>query len=173
MAEAIYVKKARKPNPVVSQADIDRANAGEVGAASYYYWSNYREPNQYSKTPPRKSQTAGSDYLKAVYGLQEEMAAATANDQIELEGLRDDWASQARDIANECQEKLDNMPDGLREGDTGTMLQERSDAMEEWADELENVDLDDQEEWLADNPGADTSWAEAKLEELRNVEPNL
>lgn len=61
----------------------------------------------------------------------------------ELRDLREGWAEQAREIGQMQQDKLDNMPDGLRDGDTGAFLQERADACEAWADEIEAAELPD------------------------------
>ena len=52
---------------------------------------------------------------------------------------------------DECQESLDNMPEGLQEGDTGQMLQERIEACESAQSELESMDLDFESEHDADD----------------------
>jgi len=176
MANAKFIMKARKPNPVVSQEDIDKANAGEAGAASYWKVAFQFGGTRYFKTKPRTSQCTQSEFFSAVYALQEEMEGAIASDQADLESLRDEWVGQAQEIGEECREKFDNMPEGLQQGDTGQLLEERADAMESWASELEGVDLEFEPEEDADQDALEeqhTEWVEEKLEELQNIEPGV
>ncbi len=57
-------------------------------------------------------------------------------------------AEEIRSLGEEAQGSLDNMPDGLKEGDTGQLLQARADGCEEKASELES--LADEMEQLED-----------------------
>ena len=176
MANAEFIMKARKPNPVVTQEDIDKANAGKAGVASYWKVAFQFGGTRYFKTKPRPSQCTQSEFFSTVYALQEEMEDAIASDQADLESLRDEWAGRAQEIGEECRDSFDNMPEGLQQGGTGQLLEERADAMESWASELESVDLDFEpkkdsiqdalEEQLAE-------WVEEKLEELRGIEPGV
>lgn len=52
-------------------------------------------------------------------------------------------AEALREIQDEVQERLDNMPEGLKESDNGQLLQERIDNLESAADELESIDIED------------------------------
>lgn len=135
MARAHFVKKARKDNPVVSKGE------------SYWWWQFRFGPKRYSATQPRASQLTQSEFLGTIYGLQE---------QIEDLKLEDDWKEQAREFVESLkgdieeagstvEDNLSNMPEGLQEGDTGQMMQERIDACEQWASELEGLDPDDYE----------------------------
>ena len=45
-------------------------------------------------------------------------------------------------IQEECQNSLDNMPEGLQEGDTGQLLQERIDSIQSAIDDLESIDYE-------------------------------
>ena len=149
MAGAILVKKARKPNPVVTQADIDRANAGEAGAASYWTWSlcyGGRHQKRYAKQRPRPSQTTASEFLSALYAIQESMEDAEPTDADDFVSMRDAWAEEIRELGDQQTEKFDNMPPGLQDGDTGQLLQERADAMEQWAGEVESVEVDTEDD---------------------------
>jgi hypothetical protein len=97
---------------------------------------------------PKASDLTRSEFWGAIYRLQEEgFSGATLED---LQSERDDMAERVREVGNEQQDKLDNMPDGLRDGDTGNTLQERIDACEEIAGELEGVDIPDGVEWDPD-----------------------
>lgn len=61
-------------------------------------------------------------------------------------GLSDSTPDELRDeienIMDDQQERLDNMPEGLQEGDVGQLIQERIDACEAAMDELDNIDID-------------------------------
>ena len=54
-----------------------------------------------------------------------------------LEGERDSIVEDIRALGEEQSDKLSNMPDGLQQAPTGEMLQNRADACEDWASEIE------------------------------------
>ena len=156
MPHVTFVKKARKDNPV--------AKKGE----SYDWWavmvSGRGGPKHYSKTPPRPSQLTQSEFLGSLYGLQERIEDLEANDG--LGATVEEIASELRDLGQEQSDKKDNMPDGLQEGATGELLQERADACEAAADELEGITFD-----VADKEGeqTDDEYWEEKLDEVQAV----
>lgn len=104
-----------------------------------------------------------SDYVQGVgricdcweedYGCDEDTAQSIAD---ELDTIKDD-----------CQDSLDNMPEGLQEGDTGQLLQERIDNLDSVVSDLECIDYDT----IKENAKADvdseegTDEYEAELEE--------
>jgi hypothetical protein len=156
MPKAIFVKKAQKPNSVVSQEDIDRANnpkkPGDETAASYWHWSMktaYSSVKRKSKTRPRASEMTLSDFWGQVYGLQEDMEDATA-DFDSIEDIKQDAANRIREIGEECREKFDNMPEGLQQGSSGELLEQRAESCESAADEIECLDSPDENDF--DNP---------------------
>lgn len=61
-------------------------------------------------------------------------------------GLSDSTPEEIRNeiesIMGDQQDRLDNMPEGLQEGDVGQLIQERIDACEATMDELDNIDID-------------------------------
>ena len=132
MARAVFVAKARKDNPV--------AKAGE----SYFWWKFRFGGKHYSKERPRPSQLTQSEFLGQLYSIQEEMQDAKPEDMDDLRGLVEDWASQLRELGEEQEEKQGNMPDALQDSPTGELLQERAAGMEEMADELESIDLEEE-----------------------------
>jgi hypothetical protein len=73
-----------------------------------------------------------SDFYKSIYGLFDGTTFSTPDDVREL-------AEGVREVGQEQQDKLDNMPEGLQQGATGELLQERIDACESSADELETI----------------------------------
>ncbi len=102
--------------------------------------------------PFRSSDLTESPYLIGVYSAQEgaEDALATLDPSMPPEDLyaaltdaRDELASNIGEVSDEEQEKLDNMPDGLRDGSTGESIQERYDACQEWQQEVESVPLEE------------------------------
>ncbi len=92
-----------------------------------------------SATYPKPQQLTSSDFLIQVYDLQDRLDALAADENLESE--RDSIAEDIRALGEEQQEKLDNMPEGLQQGSTGEMLQERIDGCEAWADEIESVEI--------------------------------
>ena len=88
---------------------------------------------------PKPKDLTRSEFWQALYGLQEEKWEA---DTIEdLESIKDDVVNQLQELLDSTQEKFDNMPEGLQQGDSGNTLQERIDAVQGAIDELENVDI--------------------------------
>lgn len=132
MAKLNFVKSARKADP---------KHGIEIGD-SYYWWQLYRQPKRKSKTRPPRSALTGSEFYATMYDIEDEIGALNCTDTDGLRDTVDDIAMRIREAGSECSERLENMPEGLQEGDAGQMLQERYDACEAWADELEGVDLD-------------------------------
>lgn len=153
MPKVHFVKKARKPNRLITQADIDRANAGEEGAASYYWWQFAYSPKSMSKTYPKSSQLTRSEYLGQAYEIEEEIGDYSCDTMEELQGFVEEKIGQILTLGEEQQEKLYNMPDQLQDSDSGQLLQSRADACESICSELESIDFDieecefDEDEW--------------------------
>lgn len=149
MPRVHFVKKARKDN------DRCGVKAGE----SYFWWQNRGSGGKgagikrCSKTRPRQSQLTMSDFYSAVYSLQEDIedAIGTITEIGDLESMRDEWAQQARDIGTDQSDKLANMPEGLQQGPTGELLQERADACETWAEEIEGIEIPDPDDFAEDD----------------------
>ena len=74
-------------------------------------------------------------------------------------GCDEDTAQQIADeltnIQDEVQGSLDNMPEGLQEGDTGQLLQERIDNLEYAISDLEAIDYDSIKENAKDDVDSD------------------
>jgi hypothetical protein len=138
MPRVITVEKARKADPRYGI---------EVGD-KYYYWvfKNQRGPGTKvkSKTYPRPSQLTRSNFKSQWRSFGEEIADLAVDD-----GLYDalqEIAGRIRELGEECQSSLDNMPEGLQQGSTGEMLQERIDNCDSWASEIEGLDQPELEE---------------------------
>ncbi len=166
-----FVKKARKNNP----------RAGVKAGESYYWWAN-RMPGsasgvkRFSKTRPEPWQLLPPGSFGSTVGELEHRLgqlsldeAATGDDATDdaKEACADSLKSEVAEIVGEIRslgeeqtEKRDNMPEGLQQGDTGQLLEDRAQAMEDWADELEQIDIE------ADNLGD-------ALVELHTSSPSL
>ena len=129
MARVKYVLKARKDNPV--------CKAGEP----YYWWAFRFGGKRYSLTPPRPSQLTQSAFKSGAAAMSETVEDFSGNVD-DLADFRDDLVNQARELSEMAGESFENMPEGLQQGDTGLMLEERRDGMEEIADTLEGIDLE-------------------------------
>ena len=138
MPQVHFVKSARKTNRALGIKKGD----------SYYWWKN-RLPGQKAGTKrvsfsrPKPSQVCGNPFTSQVLAFAEQLEALVAE-----EGLADAIeaiASDIRQLADEQQEKYDNMPESLQSGPTGELLQEREEALNAWADELEAIEVDEDE----------------------------
>lgn len=131
MPRVNYVKAAAKDNPV--------AKKGE----SYYWWKPRYGAKRYSKMQPRPSQTTTSDFLSRQMELEERLGDLRGYSTFEeLKSDIEEIISEIRMLGEEQADKLSNMPDSLQQGPTGELLEGRSSGCEDWAGELEGVDLD-------------------------------
>ena len=173
MSRATFVKAARKDNPV--------AKVGE----SYWWWeSGFRGPKMYSKTQPRPSQTASGDYMPVILSIQEGFNDCRASwesdynkdnhDALidEIQAQVEDWGTQIEDLGSEQGDKHDNMPEGLQQGDSGQMLEERRDCCESVSSDLQ-VDFDSHKLESLDE-GADSQESlTSLLDEIDGILSNL
>lgn len=83
--------------------------------------------------PFRRAQLTSSPFLQGLYDFEDSIAAV--DDMEEVEQL----AATIRELGDEEGEKYDNMPEGLQQGETGQMLEQRRDACHAAADELDDI----------------------------------
>jgi hypothetical protein len=159
----VHQTKARIDGPKA----CPQAKAGEI----YYWWRTRMKGaksgvTRCSMTRPKPSQLTMSDFWSSVFLLQESMTGPyeTSDD---LEYAQDDWAQQARDIAQDQQDKLDNMPQQLQDGDTGQMIQDRVQACEDWADAIEAVEIPSEDDF--DNEDDFLNALADALSEIENI----
>lgn len=131
MARTHFVKKARK---AIRYAGIKKGD-------SYYWWKFRFGGKRVSKTPPKQSQLTQSDFWSAVFSAQE-TAAESVPEFDSLASVRDDLVYDLQNIEDETQGKFDNMPEGLQQGDTGQMLEERVSAIQDVISEIEGIDCE-------------------------------
>lgn len=149
----VYVKGIRIPDEKTKSGfRVDKSQPNPEGdeifckkGDTYFSWGMMvggRGIQRKSLTYPKRSQLTNSEFLSAVYDLEDGINWGGAESPEDLQQMRDDLAQEVRDLGEQQQEKFDNMPDGLQQGDTGQLLEQRAQACEQYADDLENVDLD-------------------------------
>jgi hypothetical protein len=143
MPRVTTVKKAQK-----SQGTCEKCgNKIEVGSS--YRWWKFRHGGRHvrcsdSKCAPRPSDLTQSEFYSTLYDLKDQLGTAlddfrAGGDPSDLSSTLTDIAGELRTLGEECQEKLDNMPEGLQQGDTGQLLQTRAEECDGKADELESA----------------------------------
>lgn len=151
-------RKARKDYP----------GAG-ISKGDMYYFAQIKTGPRSSRTirqkdPIKRSQLTTSEYLSTLYGLCEQ-----TDDTNDLEDFRT-IAEDLRELGQEQRDKFDNMPEGLQQGDTGQMLEERAEACESAADEIETLidswnEADARQEVLDEADEADGDLDEGQIED--------
>ncbi len=162
MPRVTHVKKARKDNKA----------QGIKKGQEYWWWGvmcGGRGHKRYSLTKPKQSQLTNSEFWGAVYSLQEEVAGECP-DLDDIEGRVDDIKSQLEDLASETDDKFNNMPDGLQQGDTGQLLEERSAAINDCVSELDSIDFSFDEEDVEVPKGEDKEEVLAAAKQARAEE---
>lgn len=129
MARANFVKKARKD---VAGTDIKK---GE----SYWWWQFAYSPKSYSKEAPKQSQLTRSAFKVQMYDIGDRISAV-GTECDDFEGEVSDIVDELQGLRDECEEKLQNMPEQLQESNSGEILQGRMDSLEEMISELEEID---------------------------------
>ena len=130
MPQVHFVKKARKDQP-----------GGIKAGDSYFWWKFRRGGKHYSKTHPRPSQLTQSEYLSTALAFQEQVENLNI-DPSDPQAAADELRSVAEEIRNLGEEqdgKIDNMPESLQSSETADLLRGRAEACESLADELETA----------------------------------
>ena len=161
MPRVTSVKKARK-----SQGECGKCPA-KIKKGDPYVWWAFRfggrrvrcaKPECY----PKSSDLTQSAFYGTLYSIEETVSDAVSAYEEggepgdlaeELRGA----AEELRSLGEECGSSLDNMPEGLQQGDTGQMLENRRDEceskandLESAADEAEGIELHDDWEAFAE-----------------------
>lgn len=87
-----------------------------------------------------------SDYQLRVGEVVYRWQSNNSTETGDLEDTLDNIKSELDDIKCELEDRLDNMPEGLKDSDTGSILQERIDGLDSAISDLENIDCDIDEE---------------------------
>lgn len=159
MPRVTHVKAARKDNPV--------AKKGE----SYFWWKFRYGGKRYSLTRPRQSQLTQSAYFGTLYAALENIEDWTGESYEDFESLVEEVRGELENLSEETQSSLDNMPDSLQYSPTGELLQERVDALDTAASDVEYVDeFDFDEEDFDDSDYASDEEMKADKEEHESQE---
>lgn len=142
MARVHFVKKARKDYP---DHEIKK---GE----SYYWWQFAYGTKRFSKVRPKASQLTQSEFLSNWYSLEESAAATPTEIHVgDLKSILEDLKGEVENLRDETQDKLSNMEDKFPNGcPSMETLQERVDACERVAEELDGI-IDDCDEEVNEN----------------------
>jgi hypothetical protein len=140
----VHTQVARKDYPEI----------GVTKGQTYYKWTFRnrfgRGTVMKSKTFPKPHELTRSEYMSAALLIQERVNNLSASS--DLPGEVEDIISDLRQLASEQEDKFNNMPEGLQQGDTGQLLEERKQNCEDYADELEGVDLSEFSEDTTEGP---------------------
>ena len=126
MPKVHFVKAARKDNAVCKKGE------------SYYWWKFRYGAKRFSKTHPRRSELTQSAFLGTIYDIEERIQAVTIND--DFGDFISDIVNELQDLQSDCESSLDSIPDQLREGPSGALLQERIDEVDNMINDLEAID---------------------------------
>ena len=101
---------------------------------------------------PTPKDLTSSEFHRSLYDIEERVQGALQSfrDNGSLEDLQSELESVAddlRSLGEEQQEKYDNMPEGLQQGDVGQLLETRAQECDSKADEIGQA-ADDAEEFL-------------------------
>ena len=164
MARLHHVKKARKDNPVCKKGE------------DYYWWQFAFSSKRYSKTKPsRSTYSTQSAFLGGVMDIEDNLSSRFEglSSSGEFLDVLNEIAQEVRELGEQCQESLDNMPEQLQYAPTGELLQERIDGCEEWADQIESVDCDMEEDESVEQEIKVENKIEEIISEIANVNPGM
>ncbi len=156
MARAHFVKSARKSY---------KAHGIKKGE-SYWWWKFNRQPKQYSKTEPTRSQLTQSGFLQTLYGIEDDIAAFDVDSKERFDDEKQMILSSIEELKDECQSSLDAMPEHLQDtSDSGILLSERISGLEDWYNEIDQIECDYDEDEIKTNIAIDEGWDEKDVEQ--------
>lgn len=165
-------------NQPADENDEILINVGE----SYWTWCFYGGQPIYSKTKPRQSQLTNNSFKQELYSIQESVEDFSPEDPDEVGEFVEELISNLEELRDTCQESFDNIPEQLQEGNSGQILQERIENLDDVIYNLENIDtefsseLDEsekdgmsQEEWERQEEDEREEWIADKIGEINDV----
>lgn len=135
MARIERINKARK------EQQCGKCHKLILVGQPYLKATPYRQPSIIRCTTCglKSYETSGSDFIKEVGAIAEDWRE---NYSIE-DGTAEEIATALEELRDQQQDSLDNMPENLQYGDTGTMLQERIDNLDSVIEELNDISWED------------------------------
>lgn len=108
---------------------------------------------------PKPSELTNNEHHQRVFEWQErEFEFADVDD---FESTKEELVSELQEYQDELNGRLENMPEGLQQGDTGQTLQSRIESLESVASELDGVEVE-----LPEEPSEPAAQAEGEDEEV-------
>ena len=95
-----------------------------------------------SLKPFKRSQLTTSDYKIRTYDVADDVIPA-----IKVPGDLEDLKSQVEEIKSDQEEKLENLPDNLKEAPSGQTIQERIDECEEFISHLDAIEFEEEDDY--------------------------
>ena len=135
MGKVSKIKKSRKPNKC-QKCGKDLPVGSEYLRGSLNF---SRDIVRCTSCGLQSWEVTSSEYLLRVGQLANNWESDYEMETDIIENL----TSELEELRDETQEKHDNMPDSLQESDTGCLLQERADQLEEAISELSNIEFTD------------------------------
>ena len=135
MTKIIEVKKARK-----SPGKCGGCQCVIAKGQPYRFVKFFRGPKSVwcidSKCTPRPSALIGSEFIRAVTEAEEDFTEAIKKrDALKIKAI----GERIEELGEGEQEKFDEMPEGLQQGETGQMIEQRSNRCQEISQEIENM----------------------------------
>jgi hypothetical protein len=165
MDKVHHVKSARK----------DHKDCGVKVGEPYYWWEIKTGPasgiKKCSKEYPKQSQLTNSPFYQSSYSIIEDInSVSSVENSEELQSLVESWVADIQQIADECEESYNAMPENFQDNsNTGQMLVERQQNMELWIEELEGVDLPDESMFGEDADTGAGNYEDALREALEDI----
>ena len=116
----------------------DYPESGIKKGGKYYTWGFAFGPTCKSLTYPTRQQLTCSEFMQAVFDIDDSLSSINCIDDLESE--INTAVDELQSLADEQEEKRSNMPEGLQDAEVGQLLEERADQLREWADGLDSID---------------------------------
>jgi polyhydroxyalkanoate synthesis regulator phasin len=167
----VHVKVANKDHP---GTDIKKGD-------TYYIWAFFRQRPQKSKTYPKRSQLTQDEGKQKVYDAYDSFSINAEMSAEDVKSAIEDLANELTEAASLFEEKFENIPEGLQQGDVGQNIEANKDACESSASDLESLasdveDQDNEEYWTKEEEGSKTTLTldiDAITEAVNGFEPEL
>lgn len=117
----------------------------EPGESYRYFEPRYGPPVMYCAEHHPKRGDMTTSKLGTLYNAQDDFNSAGCETLEDLTEALAELASTANEIADEYQESVDAMPEGLQEGHVAQEMLEKIEALQSYASELEDFDPDVEE----------------------------